>query len=380
MNTFCSYFNAGVCRSCDLIELNDQEHTHLKEQALRTALQKSYSGLIEKTITGQRTGFRNKAKLVVTGSVDHPVIGLWGKDYPDQGRELLACPLHHERLNQLISSLPEFIRKSNLAPYSIADKRGELKGIIAFYSEGSGDMYLRFVLRSEESVSRIKKYLSLLTQEFSDLKVVSVNIQPVPHAILEGEKEILLTETKAIHHNLGHVDMSLGTKGFVQTNQSVALKLYQTASDWVKELHPEKFAELFAGQGAFSFFCASGFRTGLGIEINPEAVEIANMTAKAQGLSQLTFQCADAGKVRNTLLIFSPDLILVNPPRRGLAGALPLLLEADPQHIIYSSCDYKTLAEDLLRLTSRYVVSKVQLFDMFPNTSHFETLVLLQRL
>ena len=102
----------------------------------------------------------------------------------------------------------------------------------------------------------------------------------------EGEEEIFITENKSITHKAGKVLFSLGPRAFVQTNQYVAEKLYSTAAEWVKQSGHKRFMELFCGQGAFSFFCAPFIENGLGIEINPAAVEVANLTAEpAEGVS-----------------------------------------------------------------------------------------------
>ena len=378
MNTFCSYFNAGICRSCDLIELNDQDQLRAKEKTLLNSLA-MFKGSLEPTFYSDQQGFRNKMKMVVTGTIDAPIIGLQGEEHLDLGREILACPVHHPVLNKLIASIVAFITLAKLTPYSISTKKGELKGIIAFVSPETNEVYLRFILRSEEAITRITKFLSTLVADVPELKVISANIQPVPHAILEGEKEIFLTKNTFLNHRLNHLELQLGPQGFVQTNQKVATALYQEAALWVKESGVENFAELFCGQGAFSFFCAPYINQGLGIEINVDAVKVANETAKKSGLHHLIFKAADAASVKTELNTFHPDMILVNPPRRGLTEAVNLFNEIRPAYIIYSSCNHETLGKDIVSLTG-YRVIKVKLFDMFPHTSHFETLVLLQRL
>lgn len=378
MNTFCAYFNQGICRSCDLITLDYANQILMKEKALKDSLEGISFPRFESTVTSKSLHFRNKAKLIVTGTLDNPIIGLWGEEELDNGRELLNCPLHKKEINELLPHLKEFITLAKLVPYQIQSRTGELKGIITFYSETSNEMYLRFILRSKEAITRLIKYKNFLLDKIPHLKVISANIQPVPHAQLEGLEEIFLTEEEFIQHELSEVTMNLGPRAFVQTNQEVAEKLYQTAGLWVKELNCKKFLELYCGQGAFSFFCARNIQEGLGIEINEAAVLEGNKTAKKLNYSHLHFKQQDAALVSSEVKAFNPDLILVNPPRRGLAETVHLLLDEKPQHIIYSSCSYETLAIDLKKLKD-YEIKRIRIFDMFPNTSHFETLVLLER-
>lgn len=379
MNTFCVHFNQDHCRSCQLIPLDYQLQIEQKEKTLTQALQGLSLPPLLPTIHSREQNFRNKVKLTVTGSLENPIIGLQGEEDLDQGREILDCPIHVQEINETLPVIKAFIQEAKLAPYQISLRKGELKSLIFFYSRHSKEMYLRFVCRSKEPVTRIQKYLPQLLEKIPALKCVSVNIQPIPHAILEGEEEIILSEQKSINHGYPAFEMQLGPRAFVQTNQEVAEKLYQTAAQWIQESNTNDFLELFCGQGAFSFFAAPIIKRGLGIEINPDAIKVAQQTAEKFHYQHLSFKSADAAKVDEEIRNFKPDLLLVNPPRKGLGKAVDLLVSSLPSTIIYSSCSYETLAEDLKQLQAYYDISKIQIFDMFPHTTHFETLVLLHK-
>ena len=385
MASFCTYFNENRCRSCAGIEQDYASQISKKEVEIEEALKFLLPFRLEPSARSPIMGFRNRAKMSVTGTVETPIIGLPGGETDlDQGQELLNCPIHHPKLNALMNALPELIRSFNLIPYQIKNRRGELKGLIAFYSENSNQMYLRFVLRSKECVSRIQKLIPTLQSQFPELVCISANIQPIPHAILEGPEEIILTEVKSIVYSFEHagkkLELSLAPQAFVQTNSQVATQLYQTAASWIAEAHPEKMLELFCGQGAFSFFAAENAKQILGIEINPDAVKIANETAARLGFSHLNFKCSDAAQVGSEIQAFQPNLILANPPRRGLGESLKLIRDSNAEHFIYSSCSIESLAKDLKLLSDRYRVKKIQLFDLFPHTSHFEVLVWMSKI
>jgi 23S rRNA (uracil747-C5)-methyltransferase len=374
MKTFCRYFNEGACKSCDLISFDYSRQIHFKEEELTRALGDLDHKLLP-TVTKESTHFRNKAKLVVTGTLDNPIIGLWGEENLDQGRELLHCPLHLDEINQMLPLIKSFIKEALLPPYEIAQRKGELKGVVIFYSETSKESYLRFILRSKESIDRIRKKATFLFDHIPSLTCLSVNLQPVPHALLEGKEEIFISERKTIKHELQGIHFHLGPEAFVQTNQKVAVELYQTAARWVEELKVSSFLELFCGQGAFSFFAAPHVSRSLGIEINPEAIKNAERTAKELKFSHLRFKSADAGDVKKEIEDFSPEVLLVNPPRRGLGEALPLVLHSGVKELIYSSCSIDSLKKDLSELQAKYEIKKIKIFDMFPQTRHFETLV-----
>jgi 23S rRNA (uracil747-C5)-methyltransferase len=375
MKSFCSYYNQGICRSCDLITTDYSAQIRKKEAILLSALKSEGIPELLPTVLSPQKNFRNRAKLVVTGTLEKPVIGLWGEEDLDSGRELTECDLHVKKINAILPLIKEFITLAQLRPYEISSRKGELKGIILFHSECSGETYLRFILRSKESIDRIKKHHALLLSEINHLRCISVNIQPIPHALLEGEEEIFITEDHFINNKIGTINFFLDPKAFVQTNQFIAEKLYSYAAQWIKEAGTKNFMELFCGQGAFSFFAAPFINKGMGIEINSDAVAIARDTATRLHLTHLKFKTADAGRVLDEMIDFSPDLLLVNPPRRGIAETADLILKTKPSRIIYSSCHSESLAVDIKKLRSSYELKRVQIFDMFPHTSHFETLV-----
>jgi 23S rRNA (uracil747-C5)-methyltransferase len=379
MKTFCGYFDEGKCQSCSLIRMSYSEQLQRKEESLSTYLKDFSDWELAPSQSSLTEGFRNKVKMTVTGSLEKPIIGLGGDIDLDQGREILNCSLHHPFINELLHFMPEFITLCKLPPYQIKLKKGELKGIIVYYSESSQEAYLRFILRSKESLDRIKKNLSALSEKYPQLTSISANIQPIPHAILEGEEEVFFTEKKFIQHKIKDLSLRLSPQGFVQTNQRIAEKLYETAAQWVKELKIKKFSELFSGQGAFSFFVSPFIDSGLGIEINSEAVAEANRSANSLNLSHLNFICADAKDVEAEVNSFKPDMVLVNPPRRGLGESAEIFCKTSYPYIIYSSCSVESLAQDLKKLSPLYKIVKAQIFDMFPHTNHFETLVLLQK-
>ena len=132
--------------------------------------------------------------------------------------------------------------------------------------------------------------------------------------------------------------------------------------------------DLFCGVGGFALHCAAPNRDIIGIEIEPEAIACAKQSAKQIGFDNLRFQALDAMSFTAEINGVA-DVIIVNPPRRGLGEQLCQWLENIASgRILYSSCNAQSLARDLEYL-QHYQVKRVQLFDMFPHTAHFETLV-----
>lgn len=378
LKTFCDYYNQNLCRSCLNLETDYLTQIKEKEQEVQSAFPKFHQ--LEQSVISPQKNFRHRAKLVVTGTLEAPIIGLSGEDDLDQGREILDCPLHHPSINKLIHLLPDFIKASKLVPYQIKERTGELKGVIIFTNYSATQMYLKFILRSKESLDRIKKHETRLRLIMPELKVISANIQPIPHAILEGEEEIHLSADRFIWHSFKRVKMLVGTNGFIQTNPIVAEVLYETAASWINEYQHKKMVELFCGYGAFSFFAADKIEKSVGVEINTSSIEVANTTKEKLALSQLSFIAAPADSVEKVIQHENPDIILVNPPRRGLSTAIELIKNSNCRGLIYSSCSLESLKKDLDALEGIFEIKKMKVFDMFPHTKHFEVLTYLVRL
>ncbi|UPS64132.1 MULTISPECIES: 23S rRNA (uracil(747)-C(5))-methyltransferase RlmC [Providencia] len=373
----CEKYATGQCHSCQWLTLTPEQQITEKQSQLQALLPAIDISLFQPPVTGPQTAFRNKAKMVVSGSVEKPVLGIVGRD--GQGVDLTNCPLYPAEFSDVFASLIPFIAKAGLTPYNIERKRGELKYLLLTQSHYSGKFMLRFVLRSEKKIEQLKNALPWLQEQLPQLGVITANIQPVHMAILEGEDEIFLTEQRTLREEFNQVPLFIRPQGFFQTNPIVAAKLYQTAREWVKELHIDSLWDLFCGVGGFGLHCAEKNTRLTGIEISAPAIASAQQSANELGLKHVEFNALDSTGFA-TAHQDIPQLILVNPPRRGIGKELcDYLSRMQPEYILYSSCNAQTMAQDLQRLTG-YHVCKVQLFDLFPHTSHYEVLTLLKRI
>lgn len=370
----CALFDARRCHSCQWIEQTTGDQLCAKMADLHTLLADLPVTEWCAPVSGPEQGFRNKAKMVVSGSVEKPLLGMLRRDGIPE--DLTDCPLYPASFQAVFAVLKPFIARAGLTPYNVARKRGELKYLLLTESRHTGGMMLRFVLRSPARLEQLRAALPWLQAQLPQLHVISVNIQPVHMAIMEGETEIFLTEQQALAENFNGVPLWIRPQSFFQTNPAVASALYATAREWVRGLPVRHMWDLFCGVGGFGLHCATPEMTLTGIEIAPEAIACAKQSAAELGLTDLHFQALDSTQFA-TAQTNAPQLVLVNPPRRGIGQALcDYLSRMAPPYIIYSSCNARTMAADLHALPG-YRVERVQLFDMFPHTAHYEVLTLL---
>ncbi|HBS6072521.1 TPA: 23S rRNA (uracil(747)-C(5))-methyltransferase RlmC [Klebsiella aerogenes] len=371
----CALYDAGRCRSCQWLELPLTQQLADKMANLRELLAGHPAARWLAPVSGPETAFRNKAKMVVSGSVERPLLGMLHRDGTPE--DLTDCPLYPPSFEPVFAALKPFIARAGLTPYNVARKRGELKYLLLTESQ-QGGMMLRFVLRSAAKLAQLRAALPWLQQQLPQLKVITANIQPVHMAIMEGEQEIFLSDQQALAENFNGVPLWIRPQSFFQTNPTVASQLYATARDWVRALPVNHMWDLFCGVGGFGLHCATPQMRLTGIEIATEAIACAKQSAAQLGLTNLHFQALDSTQFA-THEDDIPQLVLVNPPRRGIGAELcDYLSRMAPPYIIYSSCNARTMAADIDRLQG-YRLERVQLFDMFPHTAHYEVLTLLVR-
>ena len=383
MNLTCSYFNKYKCRSCSFLEYDNLDEIITKKQALVSSLLKSINlDAVEiSKLWSPKKHFnsRAKARLSVTGDVEHPVLGLVDKDF--NGIELEKCPLHLEIINKIFQLLPRVISSNNLIPYNIKKRTGELKNIIILSNSSQSEVMLRFVLRSEDLVDQVKKLVLDLQNEIPELKVVSVNIQPIPHQIPEGEKEIILTKEEYIMQDYNGLEFFIRPKAFIQVTPETAQALYAKVSSIVEKLGVKSLLDLYCGVGGFALHIADKGVCVKGIEISSQAVKCAKLSADRNSIKTASFFLDNVESFLSDFEAKNLDAIISNPPRRGLGQeTIDSILKFAPRYLIYSSCSSKTFLNDTKILEDSYRLKEVYPFDMFPLTSHVEILSVFEKL
>ncbi|EKS7813041.1 23S rRNA (uracil(747)-C(5))-methyltransferase RlmC [Edwardsiella piscicida] len=372
----CAQYQAGRCHSCQWLSIPYSRQLEDKQRHLAALLSGHPVAQWLPPQPSAEQAMRNKAKMVVSGSVERPLLGMLQRD--GSGVDLCDCPLYPDSFAAVFAALKAFIPRAGLTPYSVARRRGELKYLLLTESRLSGEMMLRFVLRSETKLAQLRQALPWLQAQLPALTVISVNIQPVHMAILEGEREIFLTSQQALSESFNGVPLYIRPQSFFQTNPAVAQALYAQARDWVQALGVTEMWDLFCGVGGFGLHCATLEMTLTGIEISAEAIACARRSAAQLGLTQVNFAALDSSAFADARSA-APQLVLVNPPRRGIGAALcDYLSRMAPPYILYSSCNAQSMVQDIERLAD-YRLEKVRLFDMFPHTAHYEVLTLLVR-
>ena len=184
----------------------------------------------------------------------------------------------------------------------------------------------------------------------------------------------------SIVEKIGDKKFKVSASAFFQVNSLQVLKLYEEVKRMANLKGSEVVFDLYCGTGSIGIYLGNLAKKVIGIEIQKEAIIDAKENARLNNLSNTEFLVGDAGKIMDTLNE-KADIVIVDPPRAGLTKkAKETLIKFKPRKIIYVSCDPVTLARDLKEMSANYEVLEISLVDMFPQTSHIETVSLLQKI
>ena len=422
----CPHFDAGRCRSCALMGAPYADQLARADAEVRglLAAHTHADTRWEAPFASAESGFRNKAKLVVTGTAAEPRLGILDpgqhpKHHDGTGYDLRDCGLYEPGMQTVSDAVARCIARAGLTPYDVSARTGELKNVIVTLSPDAECM-VRFVLRSQTQLEALRADVPTLRGELAaqgvPAVVVTANLLPRHVALPEGEEEIHLAGGQTLTMRVNGIGLRLRPQGFFQTNTAVTSALYAAAAAWADDaaadlpMDVHRVWDLYCGIGGFAFHLASEDRQVWGQEVSVEAIAAARVTARELGLDdRVRFDSGDAtqalsfgkpsrsgarwfGKASSSAAgpataaadgsappAEAPDLVVVNPPRRGIGAELTAALEASAVPLVlYSSCNARTLAQDLERMPS-YRLARARVFDMFPQTAHAETLVLLHR-
>lgn len=196
--------------------------------------------------------------------------------------------------------------------------------------------------------------------------------------IRANNKEAKIVENDLFTNKMKNFNLVMSKSSFFQVNSDGMIKLYDKVLEYADVNKNSNVLDLFCGIGTIGIYISPYCKKVLGIEINEQAIENANINKKNNNIKNIRFIAGDVEKIIKEI-DFQPDVVIVDPPRSGLdKNCIEKLLSLKVKKIIYVSCDVMTLARDLSKLSSVYKVLEITPVDMFANTYHVESVSLLQ--
>lgn len=293
------------------------------------------------------------------------------------------CALQPEIFSQITAACTEWIRDNSIRVYNEEKHTGLLRHIYIRIAEKTEEIMVYTVINgktlpgSDDLVSRIKSVCG------EKIKSIGININTDKTNVILGEKCRVLYGEEYITDILCGVRVRLSPLSFYQVNRATAERLYKKAAEYAAPAG-KTVLDLYCGAGTIGLSMAKEAQKIIGVEIVPQAVEDARFNAGLNGITNAEFICSDAAGAAAELAKkgIKPDVIIVDPPRKGCTAELiGTIAEAfKPERVVYVSCDPATLARDIKIFAEKgYALSEYTPVDMFPRTSHVETIVLLQK-
>lgn len=292
------------------------------------------------------------------------------------------CYLVDEDFRKILSLTVEYFREKMLPYYRVMSREGFLRHLIVRKSVKTQEILVNLVTTTQIDFD-LTEYANILKEQSykGTLKsVLHTENNSFSDAVVPEKVNTLLGEDFIVENLLG-LNFKISPFSFFQTNSLGAEKLYSIVREFMGDADSKVVFDLYCGTGTIGQISAAKAKKVIGIELIEEAVVAANENAKFNGLNNCTFIAGDVAETIKTVKD-NPDIIILDPPRSGVhPKALDYVVKFNSPQIIYVSCNPKSLVVDLKVLEENgYKVQKTLLMDMFPNTPHVETVVLLSNI
>jgi len=287
------------------------------------------------------------------------------------------CRIVDVDFREILKLSLEYFSKLKLPHYKVMEHAGYLRNLVIRKAKNTGEILVNIVTTTQVDLdfSEITTKLKELKCEGTITGIIHTFNDSLSDTVQSDKTEILYGKDYIIE-NILDLKFKINPFAFFQTNTKGAEKLYSLVRDFLGDSNSKVVFDLYCGTGTIGQIVAAKAKKVLGIELIEEAVAAANENAKINGLDNCEFIAGDIAKVIKEVKD-KPDSIILDPPRAGVhPTALDYVIKFDAKHIVYVSCNPKSLVFDLREMINRgYKVNKVILMDMFPHTPHIETIV-----
>lgn len=372
----CPVYNK--CGGCCYRHISYDTELKIKEGQLKDALER-IGGLKSIKINSiqaapQRNRYRNKC-LLPLAKQDKLVMGFYA---PHSHRivDCHDCLLQPDIFSRISEIFRTFVEDNNLSIYDESSHTGLIRRLFLRY--GNGGVMVCIVINGQ-GFDQEQQFVKLMTSSFKEIKSIVINSNTKITNVALGEKNRCIYGSGSIEDELCGLKFIISPLSFYQVNRYQTERLYEKAIEYAALTGKETVLDLYCGTGTIGLSMAAKAKSVIGVEIVADAVENARENARINGIKNAEFICGDAAYAVAQLKGNHPDVIILDPPRKGCdINLLELLPDFNPDRIVYISCNPATLARDLKLLEEKgYQAMEATPFDLFPSTSHVETAVLL---
>ena len=368
-----------TCGGCQFRHMNYPEELEAKRLRVEDALRR-IGGVNLRVWKIQGTAhidrYRNKIQFPVSGGA----IGYY-KARSHQVVDVPDCLLQPERAAALREAVKEWMARYSVPSYDEKTHKGLVRHLYLRFNQ-TGETLCCLVVNGR-TVPHAEELTAALLEADPGLVGLVLSVNTRKTNVILGQEYLTLWGRDWLEETLCGLTFRLSVPSFFQINRDQTETLYRRVLSLAALTKEETVLDLYCGIGTISLAMAGMAGKVIGAEIVPQAVEDAKANAERNGITNAEFFCGDAAQVAQRLQAegLKPDVVTVDPPRKGLAPEVPALLaQMGPQRIVYVSCDPATLARDVKRFTELgYRPLSAEAVDLFPRTAHVESVVLLVR-
>lgn len=375
----CEYF--GVCGGCQIQNISYEEQLRIKKQIVVDALERignQKDVQVEDTLGMEEPyRFRNKSSFPLN------VIGEMGF-YRKRSHEIVpinSCLIQGEVTDQIMRAIQIWVRDQKISTYDEARHKGLLRHVVIRESKKNGEVMLIFVTNSKKKEPVLESLLPKLIKEFPMIQSVYQNINRSKGNRILGYENLHLTGKEQIIDHIGNQAFKISPISFFQVNNIQADRLYDKALEYANLSGDEIVFDLYCGIGSITSRLAQKAKKVYGIEVVGDAIDNAEENKGLNNINNIDYILGYSEDETEELIQrgILPDVIVVDPPRKGLETKLiDKIIDVKPKRIVYVSCKASTMARDIAIFTQNgFELEKVQPVDMFPHSMHVETVALL---
>lgn len=376
------------CGGCVYRHINYFEEKKIKKQKVIDALNRigGFENIKVNDIIGSRNidSYRNKAQLPIGKNDDGSYkLGFFAQ-HSHRIIDCTKCNLQPDIFKKVVDVFKLWLEETKPTVYDEKTGKGLLRHLYIRQAENkSGVEIMVCIVINADHLPMENLLIKYFKEQIPQIKSIIININKDKTNVIMGKTCKTLWGKDYITDELCGKVFNISAHSFYQVNKKQAEVLYELASKYANCNKDEILLDLYCGTGTIGLTMADKCKKLIGVEIINEAVKNAKNNSKINGIKNAEFICSDAEKAAATLLEKGerPNVIIVDPPRKGCSQFLiDTIIEMNPERLVYVSCDPATLARDLKILAeSKYNIIEVTPVDMFPRTSHVETVVLLSQ-
>ena len=382
-NTGCSSFKK--CGGCTFRHIKYEEELRLKRNYLIDCLKrigKTECEVLSIIPSPKENNYRNKTQLPVVSVNNSLQVGF----YAQRSHRIIpfenGCCLQSEGMDFIADSCCELLDENNISAYDETSNTGTIRHIVIRKSSLDGSMMLGLVVNGSQ-IEHEQEFCKRITDRCPMVNTIVINENTKNSNVILGDKTRAIYKDGYIVDSLSGILFRLSLDSFFQINNGSAELLYKVIAEYANAEKNETLIDMYCGVGSIGLFMAKNYKNIIGIEINKNAVLDAVYNAALNNISNATFINADVKKACENLSLagIHADTVVIDPPRKGCdPKTLNSIVNLSPNKIIVVSCNPATLARDLLFLNENgYLTEKVTPVDMFPRTSHVESVALVTK-